>query len=96
VLTTATTHPATLVGSQLGPAITAVAEPQLPPREAQAAVDPDPEGQAGFNPFATIGTVVQEPAFVAQESQGGDWSLPVLVTLMGIILIASLLRKLVQ
>jgi len=81
--------PATTAGA-------AVAEPQLPPREAQPAVDPDPGGQAGFNPFATVGTVVQVPAPVVQESQGGDWSLAVLVTLTGIIFIASLLRKLVQ
>ncbi len=95
MLTSATTQLATPAGSQLAAAGSAVAKPQLEPREAQPVVEPAP-AQAGFNPFGTIGTAVQQPAPLAHVAEGGDLSLPLVATLVGIILIASLLRKMVQ
>jgi hypothetical protein len=77
----------------------AAAAPALSSPEAQQAVDPPYEAaeQAGFNPFGTVGTVVQQqqPAPVPPPPpQGGDWGLPVLVTFAGSVVIGSLLRKL--
>ena len=56
----------------------------------------DTAGQSGINPFASVGTVAQLPASAMPESQGGDLAAPVIAAVVGIIIIASLLRKLVQ
>ena len=56
----------------------------------------DTAGQSAFSPFASLGTVVQQPAPAAPESQGGDLAVPVVATGVGLAVIASLLWKLVQ
>lgn len=63
-----------------------------PPVEAER----DASGQAGFNPFSTVGAVVQPPAAIPAPPQDGDWGLPVVVAIVGTLLTGSLLRKLAR
>jgi hypothetical protein len=72
--------------------------PQAAAREPGLVLEAAPEagGQAVFNPFSTVGTVVREPAPLPPEPQGGDWALPLLAMFLGIALIAWLLRKMMQ
>jgi len=75
-----------------------VVEPGLTSREPNAVLEPAPEaaGQAAFNPFATVGTVVHAPAPLPPQPQGGDWSLPLAASVAGIVFIGWLMRKMVQ
>jgi len=51
-------------------------------------------GHAMFSPFGNVGLVVQVPGIAAapQEFQGGDWSLPVAVSVAGFVAIGWILR----
>lgn len=64
---------------------------QDPPDPALAAL-----GQAGFSPFASLGTVVHVPAQPPPRPPGGDWATPLLVTALGLAGIASLVRRLLS
>lgn len=57
-------------------------------------VSADP-GQAAFNPFASVGVVMRQSPPIAPQAQAGDWVLPLLVMLAGLLMIARLMRKLV-
>ena len=62
--------------------------------------DPSPveAGHSLYNPFGTIGVVVQVPAPPASApspADAGDWSLPVAVALAGFALIGWLMRHMV-
>ena len=67
-----------------------------PPEEAL----PDPAlatvDQAGFSPFASVGTVVQGPAPAPPRPPDGDWAVPVVVTVLGLACIGLLLRRLLS
>jgi len=47
---------------------------------------------AAFNPFASVGTAVEQPA-IAAPAPTGDWALPLVVALVGLVGIAALARK---
>jgi hypothetical protein len=53
-------------------------------------------GQAAFNPFGTIGIVVQTPAPAAPQPVEADWTLPVAAAVAGFALIGWLLRGMLQ
>jgi hypothetical protein len=78
----------------------AAADPGFSSLEANSRVDRTSEsaGQAAFNPFATIGTVVQQhvPSTPAPTPQDGDLSLPVLVSVVGAVFVGRLLREMMQ
>jgi hypothetical protein len=47
---------------------------------------------AAFNPFASVGSALDQPA-VEAPAQSGDWALPLLVALVGMVCIGKLVRK---
>jgi hypothetical protein len=47
---------------------------------------------AVFNPFASVGIAVHQPA-VEAPAQNGDWALPLVVALVGMVCIGVLVRK---
>jgi hypothetical protein len=95
-LSGAQTHPAT--GTATPCAYECGGQPGLSAREPTSVVDwaPGAEGQAIFNPFSNVGTVVRISPSLPPEPQGGDWTLSLLAVLVGIVLIAWMLRKMVQ
>ena len=95
-LSVAQTHPATRAGTPC--AYECGGQPGLLAREPTSVVDSAPEavGQAVFNPFSSVGTVVRASPSLPPEPLSGDWILPLLATLVGIALIAWMLRKMVQ
>jgi hypothetical protein len=60
-------------------------------------VDDTGLGQAAFNPFSSIGVVaVRQAAPAAPEPEGGDWTLALVVMVVGMGLIARLMREMVN
>jgi hypothetical protein len=47
---------------------------------------------AAFNPFASVGSALDQPA-VEAPAQSGDWALPLLVALVGMVYVGKLVRK---
>jgi hypothetical protein len=50
---------------------------------------------AAFNPFASVGSALDQPA-VEALTQSGDWALPLLVVLVGMVYVGKLVRKLLD
>jgi hypothetical protein len=97
----ATTQPATsapALGDPRPSAAVAVADPGHFSREPNSRIERASEsaGQAAFNPFATVGTVVQQHAPPTPVPQPGDLSLPLLAAVVGAVYIGRLLRRMVQ
>lgn len=68
--------------------------PAAIPSVAQA--EPAPQGQAGFSPYASVGTVMppSEPTLHTAEAAPGEWGLPLLAAAIAVVVTASFLRRL--
>lgn len=78
------------------PPAAAAALPQAAAAAPVAKAEPALQGQAGFSPYASVGTVTppSAPPLHTTEAAPGEWGLPLLAAAIALAVTASFLRRL--